>query len=199
MPRLELSTDLPVKSYLEQTPSTDAGDRYNGAGYWGLPMPIVSVLERDRNDRVFYDGEGYAKVRDYLRRRGIRHVLLTGYATDMCVISTTCGWQNLSRDFNLFLVGDATVATFPAMQGRISIARTMRGLLVNSKRLPAGDASAMAEKAWLQVLHDAHVNSLVLQTAISVEDFPAPFAPSSATSSPRPTAKEAPRTARTAP
>ncbi len=65
----------------------------------------------------------------------------------------------------------AAIAAFPAMQGRISIARTMRGLLVNSKRLPAGDAAAMAEKAWLQVLHEAHVNSLVIQTAISVEEL----------------------------
>jgi len=33
----------------------------------------------------------------------------------MCVISTTAGYQNLSPDFNLFLVGDATLATFPAV------------------------------------------------------------------------------------
>ena len=32
----------------------------------------------------------------------------------MCVISTTCGYRNLEGDFNLFLVGDATLATFPA-------------------------------------------------------------------------------------
>ena len=35
--------------------------------------------------------------------------------------------------------------------------------------------------------------------AISVEDLPAPLAPSSATSSPRATENDAPRTARTAP
>ena len=44
----------------------------------------------------------------------IRHVLLTGYATDMCFCKTTAGYQNLSKDFNVFLVGDATLATFPA-------------------------------------------------------------------------------------
>ena len=27
---------------------------------------------------------------------------------------TTAGYQNLSKDFNVFLVGDATLATFPA-------------------------------------------------------------------------------------
>jgi nicotinamidase-related amidase len=63
---------------------------------------------------VFYDGEGYALVRDHLRACGVRHVLLCGYATDMCVKATTCGYDNLSADFNVFLVGDATLATFPA-------------------------------------------------------------------------------------
>jgi len=41
-------------------------------------------------------------------------VLLTGYATDMCFRRTTAGFENLSKDFNVFLVGDATLATFPA-------------------------------------------------------------------------------------
>lgn len=111
---LILDANLPLKSYFEQTPSTDAGDYYNGAGFWQLPMPLVKCLERGPNDLLFYDGEGYPKVRDYLKGRGMRHILLTGYCTDMCVISTTCGYNNLSKDFNLFLVGDATLATYPA-------------------------------------------------------------------------------------
>ena len=41
-------------------------------------------------------------------------MLLTGYNTDMCVCSTTAGYKNLSQDFDVFLVGDATIATFPA-------------------------------------------------------------------------------------
>ena len=44
----------------------------------------------------------------------MRHVLLTGYATDMCFCKTTAGYENLSKDFNVFLVGDATLATYPA-------------------------------------------------------------------------------------
>ena len=112
--QLTLDANLPLKSYFEQTPSTDAGDYYNGAGFWQLPMPLVKCLELGPNDLVFYDGEGYPKVRDHLKERGVRHILLTGYCTDMCVISTTCGYNNLSQDFNLFLVGDATLATYPA-------------------------------------------------------------------------------------
>jgi hypothetical protein len=35
----------------------------------------------------------------------------------MCVKATTAGYVNLRRDFNVFLVGDATLATFPAAEG----------------------------------------------------------------------------------
>jgi hypothetical protein len=31
----------------------------------------------------------------------------------MCYCRTTAGYQNLSKDFNVFLVGDASLATFP--------------------------------------------------------------------------------------
>jgi nicotinamidase-related amidase len=53
-------------------------------------------------------------LRDFLNAQGITHVLLAGYNTDMCVCSTTAGYENLRRDFDVFLVGDATIATFPA-------------------------------------------------------------------------------------
>ena len=49
-----------------------------------------------------------------MRQHGVRHVLLTGYATDICFCRTTAGYQNLAGDFNVFLVGDASLATFPA-------------------------------------------------------------------------------------
>ncbi len=111
---LALDPRNPAHSYMTQTPSTDAHRGANGEGFWELPMPVHSALDRRPTDLVFYDGEGYEKVRDCLRCRGIRHVLLIGYATDMCVKATTCGWDNLAQDFNLFLVGDATLATFPA-------------------------------------------------------------------------------------
>lgn len=112
--RLYLNPDQPVCSYFDNTPATDASDLYNGPGFWKLPMPVHAAVERAPEDRVFYDGEGYPTVRAYLKRRGIRHILLMGYATDMCVRATTCGYDNLCRDFNLFLVGDCTQATFPA-------------------------------------------------------------------------------------
>ena len=111
---LALDPKRPVCSYFGQSPSTDAGPRYNGAGYWDLPMPVARQIDVAPDDVVFYDAEGYPKVRDYLRSVGVRHVLLAGYATDMCFARTTCGYENLCKDFNLFLVGDASLATFPA-------------------------------------------------------------------------------------
>ena len=79
---------------------------------------IEPFLKRDitmhKDDVVAYDDDGYPPLRDFLKHQGVRHILLTGYATDMCFCSTTAGYQNLSKDFNVFLMGDATLPTFPA-------------------------------------------------------------------------------------
>ncbi len=109
-----LRDEFPVVDYFERFPGLDAGDHYNGPGFWDLPVPVVDSIEVAPNDVVHYDADGYDKIRDFLKEHGIRHILLTGYATDMCYKSTTCGYENFSKDFNVFLVGDATMATFPA-------------------------------------------------------------------------------------
>lgn len=112
--KLTLSEASPVADYFRQFPGLDATDRYNHAGFWNLPIPIHKKIDVAADDVVIYDAEGYPLMRDFLRENGIRHVLLTGYNTDMCVCATTAGYKNLQQDFNVFLVGDATVATFPA-------------------------------------------------------------------------------------
>ena len=111
---LTLSRESPVIDYFRQFPGLDAGPHYNGTGYWDLPIPVTKDVENDANDVVIYDGDGYPPLRDFLKKNGVRHVLLTGYATDMCFCRTTAGYENLAKDFNVFLVGDATLATFPA-------------------------------------------------------------------------------------
>ncbi|MGD9648053.1 MAG: isochorismatase family protein, partial [Pirellulales bacterium] len=111
---LELSADKPVVDYFRQFRGLDAGPRYNGEGFWDLPIPVTRDITTDPDDVVIYDAEGYGVLRDFLRQQGVRHVLLVGYATDMCFCKTTAGYENLSGDFNVFLVGDATLATFPA-------------------------------------------------------------------------------------
>lgn len=110
----EVSNDRPVREYFRRFPGLDAGDAYDPPGFWQLPIPVTSDLEVDPRDVVAYDDEGYGVLRDFLVAEGIRHVLLAGYAADMCFCRTTAGYENLSRDFDVFLVGDATLATFPA-------------------------------------------------------------------------------------
>ena len=112
--RITLSARHPVRDYFRQFPGLDAGPRYNNAGFWDLPIPVTKDVQIDPDDVVIYDARGYGPLKKFLQQHKVRHVLLTGYATDMCYCRTTAGYQNLAKDFNVFLVGDATLATFPA-------------------------------------------------------------------------------------
>jgi hypothetical protein len=112
--RLQVSSEKPVVDYFKQFRGLDASARFNNAGFWDLPIPVAHALEVAAEDVVIFDQEGYAALKTFLQKQGIRHVLLTGYNTDMCVCKTTAGYDNLAKDFNVFLVGDATLATFPA-------------------------------------------------------------------------------------
>lgn len=117
LPReLKISDDQPVKDYFAQFPGLSPGSEFNNAGFWDLPIPVTNDLTVFPDDVVIYDEDGYPALREFLKAQGIKHVLLTGYATDMCYWLTTAGYKNLSEDFNVFLVGDATLATFPANQ-----------------------------------------------------------------------------------
>src|SRR5665213_647661 len=111
---LKISTDKPVIDYFKQFPGLDAGSKFDPNGFWDLPIPVTSDVSVDPDDIVIYDKEGYPALRKFLEDNGIRHVLLVGYCTDMCFAKTTAGFENLSRDFDVFLVGDATLATYPA-------------------------------------------------------------------------------------
>lgn len=111
---LSLSTTLPVRDYFRQFPGLDASAKFNNTGFWELPIPVTTDVDYEPSDVVIYDAEGYAPLKEFLHKQGIRHVLLTGYATDMCYCKTTAGYDNLSKDFNVFLVGDASLATFPS-------------------------------------------------------------------------------------
>src|SRR5262249_44272748 len=111
---LTVAPDKPAPDYFRQFPGLDAGPRFNQTGFWDLPIPVATPLAVDPDDVVIYDAEGYEKLRQFLQGQGIRHILLAGYHADMCFCRTTAGYQNLSKDFNVFLVGDAMLATFPA-------------------------------------------------------------------------------------
>jgi len=111
---LELGRQATVVDYFKKFPGLDSGDHYNGKGFWDLPIPVVKGIDVDPDDVLIYDQEGYPVLKKFLKDNGVRHVLLTGYCTDMCYKSTCAGYENLSKDFNVFLVGDATLATFPS-------------------------------------------------------------------------------------
>lgn len=113
-PMLTLSKETPVIDYFRQFQGLDAGPRFNNAGFWEQPIPVTRDIDVDPDDVVIYDTPGYEPLREFLKEHKVRHVLLAGYATDMCYAATTAGYRNLSKDFNVFLVGDATLATFPA-------------------------------------------------------------------------------------
>lgn len=112
--QLTLTSASPVKDYFQQFPGLDAGPKFDPAGFWDLPIPICDAITMSPEDYVYYDEDRYPALRDFLKKQNVRHVLLVGYATDMCFCLTTAGYNNLSKDFNVFLVGDATLATFPA-------------------------------------------------------------------------------------
>ena len=112
--QFKLLKNQTLGNYFFHFPGSDGGDRYNAAGFWQLPIPVVKEIDVHPDDVVIYDEEGYVSLKQFLQSQAIRHVLLAGYATDMCVCATTAGYENLSPDFNVFIVGDATLATFPA-------------------------------------------------------------------------------------
>src|SRR5262249_45486517 len=74
--KLALSADRPAVDYFRQFPGLDAGPKFNGAGFWELPIPVIREIDVDPKDVVIYDGDGYAALRDFLRKQKIRHVLL---------------------------------------------------------------------------------------------------------------------------
>ena len=109
-----LGSEHPVGDYFRQFPGLDSSDRFNGAGFWSLPIPVSTSIDVAPEDVVIFDEEGYGPLRDFLNQQKIQHILLVGYATDMCYCRTTAGYENLSKDFNVFLVADASLATFPS-------------------------------------------------------------------------------------
>lgn len=111
---LSLSIDKPVVDYFQQFKGLDASDRFDPKGFWDLPIPVTVDVDVFSDDVMIYDADGYPALKKFLQEHSVRHILLTGYCTDMCYAKTCAGFENLSKDFNVFLVGDATLATFPA-------------------------------------------------------------------------------------
>ncbi len=104
-------------SYFEQFHGLDSSPYYNGDSRTKTPKLLSSYLDYDQNhDIVIYDGDGYEKVKDYLKNKGITNILFLGYAIDICCKASVFNYEKLKKDFNVFIVGDATLATWPAQE-----------------------------------------------------------------------------------
>ncbi|MBP87996.1 MAG: hypothetical protein CMJ64_14935 [Planctomycetaceae bacterium] len=146
--QLSLSKDKPVIDYFKQFPGLDATAKYNNAGFWDQPIPVTADVDVHADDVVIYDKEGYEPLKTFLLANGVRHVLLTGYATDMCFCRTTAGYENLSRDFNVFLVGDASLATFPS--------NTSPRFAVNAAISFAAINQLVTQVSWVKLEQESH-------------------------------------------
>ena len=121
---------------------------------WPDKIPLVANLQHDPDDYVFYDGLGYTALRDFLTENGIENVLLGGYATDMCVISTTSGYQNLTQDFNVFLVGDVTLAAWPTTASPPNgySPHATRDELITASQYDGTYPIAITQSSWITML-----------------------------------------------
>jgi hypothetical protein len=119
---ITLSSERPVVDYFKQFPRLDTDDQANARAFLDLPVPLSTRIEVDPSDVVSYDRQRYTALKKFLREKGIRHVLLGGavlcelqrYTPDMCGAGAFYGYENLAQDFNVFLVGDTALTTFPA-------------------------------------------------------------------------------------
>jgi hypothetical protein len=77
-------------------------------------MEITGVIKVAEKDLFFYDKYGYESFKKFLKSNEITNILLCGYTTDASFNETMSGYENLRKDFNVFIVGDATLSDFPA-------------------------------------------------------------------------------------
>ena len=100
---IQLSSDNTVRDYFRQFPGLDAGDHYNNAGFWKLPIPVCAAVDMSHDDVVIYDADGYDVLRDFLKKNAVRkrdsgrirhrHVLLQD---DSWIRKPVSGFQRLS-------------------------------------------------------------------------------------------------------
>jgi hypothetical protein len=69
----------------------------------------------------------------------------------MCYCKTTAGYENLSKDFNVFLVADASLATFPA--------NSSPRFAVNAAISYAALQQLVTQISWVQTREDRSTES----------------------------------------
>jgi hypothetical protein len=121
-----------INPFLERIGGRTALVGHTLPGIESRSVPLARTLRRLPNDLVFSDAEGYGRMRDSLRAKGIRHILVIGFIEKPEILPThpsiesirvgdiagkqtdRPGIEQLGKDFNVFLVGDTIRTTFPA-------------------------------------------------------------------------------------
>jgi len=93
---------------------------------------------------IFYGKKSFEGLKTYLQHQGIENILLCGYTTDKGLKEAMTGQMNLRRDFNVFIVGDATLATF---KPSVNLASSTSAALVS-----AALENFITQISWIQVL-----------------------------------------------
>ncbi len=113
------------KLYRDYTHQPSVADRAEGrteiadyfdaltSSQWPDKIPVHASLSNAPGDVVAYDDLGYSQLKTFLQSYGIENVLLAGYAADTDLATAPAGYVNLKNDFNVFVVGDATMSVWP--------------------------------------------------------------------------------------
>jgi hypothetical protein len=115
--KLLLNKNFILTDYFKKFPSLNAGSRYNG-GFEKISFPVNQNLEVCEDDIVFYDGDGWNKSLKYLKMIGVKHILAIGFSMDVCLRRRI---DYLKKHFNIIIVSDASLATFPGPNNPNSI------------------------------------------------------------------------------
>jgi len=71
-------------------------------------MHILSSCDAAPGDQVFLTGRQFDRI---LRERGIKNMVYTGFATNMCILDSAAATKEmLSYGYRIFLIREATLA-----------------------------------------------------------------------------------------
>jgi hypothetical protein len=124
---LEPEAATPARPAAPRPPEANPGwnrernERSHGAGYsdwagWG-EMRIMASCDAEPGDQVIVTGAQFDRI---LRSRGIKNLVYTGFATNMCILDSAAATREmLGFGYRIFLIREATLAveypdTFPS-------------------------------------------------------------------------------------
>ncbi|HVG98051.1 MAG TPA: isochorismatase family protein [Chloroflexota bacterium] len=115
---LEPEAAPPARPAAPRPPEANPGwnrernERSHGAGYsewagWGQ-MRIMASCDAEPGDQVIVTGAQFDRI---LRSRGIKNLVYTGFATNMCILDSAAATREmLGFGYRIFLIREATLA-----------------------------------------------------------------------------------------